>query len=123
MISIYEPPIRNSGIIGGKFLEGTRIPKPDCDREKPVFYGPADLSIGATICVLRHRFIIQVNFLSVKFNLGVGFEINNSNSETSVATKYKLRNSETGLPILIGWIPWAHKWSPLIDWEKENITG
>jgi len=59
MISIYEPPIRNSGIIGGKFLEGTRIPKPDCDREKPVFYGPADLSIGATISVLRHRFIIQ----------------------------------------------------------------
>lgn len=58
MISIYEPPIRNSGIIGGKFLEGTRISKPDCDREKPVFYGPADLSIGATICVFRHRFII-----------------------------------------------------------------
>jgi len=59
MISIYEPPIRNSGIIGGKFLEGTRIPKPDCDREKPVFYSPADLSIGTTICVFRHRFIIR----------------------------------------------------------------
>jgi len=58
MISIYEPPIRNSGIIGGKFLEATRISKPDCDREKPVFYGPADLSIGATICVFRHRFTI-----------------------------------------------------------------
>jgi len=58
MISIYEPPIRNSGIIGGKFLEGTRISKPDCDREKPVFYGPADLSVGATICVFRYRFII-----------------------------------------------------------------
>lgn len=58
MISIYEPPIRNSGIIGGKFLEGTRISKPDCDKEKPVFYGPADMSIGAVISVFRHRFII-----------------------------------------------------------------
>ena len=44
--------------VGGKFLEATRISKPDCDREKPVFYGPADLSIGATICVFRHRFTI-----------------------------------------------------------------
>jgi len=58
MISIYEPPIPNSGIIGGMFLEGTHISKPDCDRENPTFYGPADLSIGATICVFRHRFII-----------------------------------------------------------------
>ena len=29
MISIFEPPLRNSGIIGGKFLERTRIAKPD----------------------------------------------------------------------------------------------
>lgn len=39
-------------------MEGTRISKPECDRENPVFYGPADMSIGATICVFRHRFII-----------------------------------------------------------------
>jgi len=58
MISIYEPPIKNSGIIGGMFLEATRISKPDCDRENPVFYGPADLSIGKTINVFRHRFTI-----------------------------------------------------------------
>ncbi len=27
-ISIYEPPMRNSGIIGGKFLERSRVSKP-----------------------------------------------------------------------------------------------
>ena len=39
-------------------MEATRISKPDCDRENPVFYGPADLSIGKTINVFRHRFTI-----------------------------------------------------------------
>ena len=27
-IGVYEPPMRNSGIIGGKFLENSRIAKP-----------------------------------------------------------------------------------------------
>jgi len=58
MITIFEPPLKNTGIIGGKFLEATRIPKPNCDRENPIFYGPVDLSIGAVITVFRHRFTI-----------------------------------------------------------------
>jgi hypothetical protein len=58
MISIFEPPQRNSGIIGGKFLERTRIAKPNCDPENPVFYGIGDFAIGATVFVLKHRFII-----------------------------------------------------------------
>ena len=58
MITIFEPPLKNTGIIGGKFLEATRIPKPNCDLENPVFYGPVDLSIGAVITVFRHRFTI-----------------------------------------------------------------
>ena len=60
MITIYEPPIKNTGIMGGKFLEATRIPKPNCGTvENPVFYGPVDLSIGAMITVFRHRFTIE----------------------------------------------------------------
>ena len=39
-------------------MEATRIPKPNCDRENPIFYGPVDLSIGAVITVFRHRFTI-----------------------------------------------------------------
>lgn len=49
MISIFERPSRNSGIIGGKFLEKTRVPKPDSTVENPQFYSPADFAIGATV--------------------------------------------------------------------------
>ena len=53
MVSIFEPPQRNSGIIGGKFLEATRISKPNSDVENPQYYGPGDFAIGATIQGLR----------------------------------------------------------------------
>lgn len=49
MISIYEKPTRNSGIIGGKFLEKTRIPKPNSTVQHPEYYSPADFAIGATV--------------------------------------------------------------------------
>jgi hypothetical protein len=58
MITIYEPPIKNSGLIGGKFLERTRVAKPGSTPEKPQFYGPQDFYIGAVIHVFRHRFLI-----------------------------------------------------------------
>lgn len=48
-ISIFEKPTRNSGIIGGKFLEKTRVPKPGSSVDHPEFYSPADLAIGATV--------------------------------------------------------------------------
>ena len=49
MISIFEKPTRNSGIMAGKFLEKTRVPKPGFEADKPLFYSPADLAIGATV--------------------------------------------------------------------------
>ncbi|XP_018531509.1 EF-hand domain-containing protein 1 [Lates calcarifer] len=58
MISIFEKSTRNSGIIGGKFLEKTRIPKPGCTVENPEFYSPADFAIGATVEVFSHRFVL-----------------------------------------------------------------
>ena len=58
MITIHEPPVRNSGIIGGKFLERTRVAKPGCPPDQPVFYGPQDFYIGAVVEVFKHRFII-----------------------------------------------------------------
>ena len=58
MMTIYEPPVRNSGIIGGKFLERTRVAKPNSPPDQPVFYGPQDFHIGAVIEVFRHRFLI-----------------------------------------------------------------
>uniref|UniRef100_A0A8C4W8B5 EF-hand domain containing 1 n=1 Tax=Gopherus evgoodei TaxID=1825980 RepID=A0A8C4W8B5_9SAUR len=59
MISIYEPPVRNSGIIGGKYLGKTKVPKPGSTTDNPVYYEPADLTIGATVEVFGHRFIIS----------------------------------------------------------------
>ena len=58
MLTIYEPPVRNSGIIGGKFLERTRVAKPSSQPDQPVFYGPQDFHIGAVIEIFRHRFVI-----------------------------------------------------------------
>ncbi|KAG9282335.1 EF-hand domain-containing protein 1 [Astyanax mexicanus] len=58
MISIFERSRRNFGILGGKFLEKTRIPKPSSTVENPEYYGPADFAIGATVEVFRHRFVL-----------------------------------------------------------------
>ncbi|TMS12196.1 EF-hand domain-containing protein 1 [Larimichthys crocea] len=58
MINIYEKPSRNSGIIGGKFLEKTQIPKPGSSPDNPEFYSPADFAIGATVEVFSHRFVL-----------------------------------------------------------------
>ncbi|KAK5852858.1 hypothetical protein PBY51_006697 [Eleginops maclovinus] len=58
MISIFEKPTRNSGIIGGKFLKETRITKPGSTVESPEFYSPADFAIGATLEVFGRRFVL-----------------------------------------------------------------
>ncbi|XP_075056583.1 EF-hand domain-containing protein 1 isoform X2 [Mixophyes fleayi] len=58
MISIFEPQIRNSGIIGGKFLERIKVLKPGSTIDNPVYYGPADFTIGAVVEVFRYRFTI-----------------------------------------------------------------
>ncbi|XP_076872658.1 EF-hand domain-containing protein 1 [Brachyhypopomus gauderio] len=58
MVSIFETSKRNSGIIGGKFLEKTRIPKPGSTINNPEYYSPADFAIGATVEVFRHRFVL-----------------------------------------------------------------
>ncbi|KAL1497117.1 hypothetical protein ABEB36_008127 [Hypothenemus hampei] len=55
---IMEPPIKNSGIIGGKYLRSTLLNKPDSDLLNPELYTPADFYIGATITVFGQRFII-----------------------------------------------------------------
>ncbi|TKC38439.1 hypothetical protein EI555_002541, partial [Monodon monoceros] len=58
MISIFEPPVRNSGIIGGKYLGRTKVVKPGSSVENPTYYGPSDFFIGAVIEVFGHRFVI-----------------------------------------------------------------
>ncbi|KAL8591777.1 hypothetical protein ACOMHN_032319 [Nucella lapillus] len=58
MLTIYEPPVRNSGIIGGKFLQCTKAAKPGSSLERPEYYGPQDFYLGSTVEIFGHRFII-----------------------------------------------------------------
>ncbi len=58
MITIYEPPQRNSGILGGKFLERTKVRKPGSSIDNPEFYTPADFKIGAKVQIFKHKFVI-----------------------------------------------------------------
>jgi len=53
-VLVYEPPQRNSGIIGGKFLERRRVKKPDGES----YYTASDLYIGANVEFYKHKFIL-----------------------------------------------------------------
>jgi len=57
-LSIYEPPIRNSGFTGGKYLDRCRVARPGSLAESPTYYGPQDFYIGAVVDVFRKRFVI-----------------------------------------------------------------
>jgi len=52
--AVFEPPQKNSGIIGGKFLERTRIKKPNSHE----FYCQADFYTGATLEFNQFKFIV-----------------------------------------------------------------
>ncbi|KAK9872960.1 hypothetical protein WA026_020309 [Henosepilachna vigintioctopunctata] len=56
---IHEPPINNSGIIGGKYLKSTYLVKPGSDPLDPTYYTPGDFYIGAVITVFQQRFVIN----------------------------------------------------------------
>lgn len=69
MMTIYEPPQRNAGVLGGKFLERTRVLKnrpknslssvtPLGVTESPEYYNANDLWIGAVLDVHTHRFVL-----------------------------------------------------------------
>ncbi|XP_076437974.1 EF-hand domain-containing protein 1-like [Babylonia areolata] len=58
MLTVYEPPVRNSGIMGGKFLQATQPCKPGSTPENPDYYGPQDFYKGAMVEIFGHRFII-----------------------------------------------------------------
>ncbi|KAJ3122477.1 EF-hand domain-containing protein 1 [Physocladia obscura] len=60
-MTIYEPPQRNAGILGGKFMERTRVLKPGSSLSSsngPIYYDVADLYVGATLDVFKHHFVL-----------------------------------------------------------------
>ncbi|KAJ3352755.1 EF-hand domain-containing protein 1 [Entophlyctis luteolus] len=61
MMTIYEPPQRNAGVLGGKFMERTRVLKPGSSLSSPngpAYYDVHDLHVGACIEVFKHKFVL-----------------------------------------------------------------
>ncbi|XP_070539329.1 EF-hand domain-containing family member C2-like [Ptychodera flava] len=60
-IAVFEPPQRNSGIIGGKFLERGRVKKPNQPRFSTTlseYYMASDLYVGSRVDFNSHIFIL-----------------------------------------------------------------
>lgn len=57
-IQIIELAIPNSGIAGGKFLNARKLAKPDSNPNRPDYYTPKDLFIGALVKVYATRFVV-----------------------------------------------------------------
>merc|ERR1712100_451967 len=53
-ISVYEPPARNSGFMGGKFMERSRAKASGSDQ----FYKPSDMYVGSVMEFRKHRFVL-----------------------------------------------------------------
>lgn len=53
-VAVFEPPQKNSGIVGGKFLERTRVKKPNSHE----YYTQADFYTGAQIEFNRFPFVL-----------------------------------------------------------------
>ncbi|XP_010012212.1 PREDICTED: EF-hand domain-containing family member C2-like, partial [Nestor notabilis] len=60
-ISVFEHAQRNSGILGGKFLERGRIKKPGQElfkSEPSEYFKAQDLFVGASVCFHGHNFLL-----------------------------------------------------------------
>merc|ERR1719231_1938180 len=53
-MAAFEPPQKNSGIMGGKFIQRTRIKKPSSHE----YYTQADFYTGATVEFNKFRFVL-----------------------------------------------------------------
>jgi hypothetical protein len=58
MLTIYEPPQRNAGFLGGKFLERTRALKPGHTLQNPSYYNVEDFYVGGRVEINHHTFIL-----------------------------------------------------------------
>ncbi len=54
-ISIFEPPVKNTGIVGGRYLERRPVHKPNSLQT----YNEQDLFVGAEIVVHARTFDLQ----------------------------------------------------------------
>lgn len=93
-ILVFEPPVRNSGIIGGKFLERSRIKKPNqplYSTTMSEYYLANDLFVGAHVDFNSHRFIlIDADEYAFRYMENNAVEFPKANVDAIVA---RIRNS------------------------------
>ena len=66
-LAIFEPPVKNSGRTGGKFMERCKVRKP----RSSDYYTEADLFLGARISVYSRRFVlVDADEYSIKYMEG-----------------------------------------------------
>ncbi|KAI9105373.1 hypothetical protein DFS34DRAFT_6512 [Phlyctochytrium arcticum] len=83
-VSVFEPKARNTGIVGGKFLEKQRIRKPD----GVGFYVSEDFFIGAQLVFFHHPFVITgADEYAIKFMAAHPAIFPNHRSDTAAATQ------------------------------------
>jgi Ca2+-binding EF-hand superfamily protein len=87
-ISIFEPSQRNSGIIGGKFLQRQRIKHPEQDPEsikrlgKSEYYKAQDLYVGAVLNIFNHKMeLTETDEFTLRYMEGRPQEFELSNYE------------------------------------------
>lgn len=58
MVSIFEPPVANSGIQGGTILSFQLVQRPGCNPDKPEYLKQGDFAIGAKIEIFKLTYLI-----------------------------------------------------------------
>jgi hypothetical protein len=57
-VSVFEPPVQNSGIQGGTILAYQQVARPGCNPDKPEYVGPSDFYVGGQMEIFKKFFNI-----------------------------------------------------------------
>ncbi|KAI8918462.1 hypothetical protein DFJ77DRAFT_455630 [Powellomyces hirtus] len=99
-ISVFEPKSRNTGLVGGKFLEKSRIRKPDGSG----YYGTQDFYIGAELIFFHHPFILtSADDYAVKFMAEHPDMFPQQGQSPALAAENAGRKSPIPAPVLHQW--------------------
>jgi hypothetical protein len=70
-VSVFEPPVQNSGIQGGTLLSYQLVNKLGCNPDKPIYLKPIDFYVGAQVEIFSRLYTISgcdravLNFMEV----------------------------------------------------------
>merc|ERR1712028_283002 len=65
-ITVYEPPARNAGHLGGKWMERCRVKKPNSQDNE--LYKAKDMGVGTMVELRKHRFcLIEADEYTLNF--------------------------------------------------------